>query len=454
MNSAVNVEMGVSASPAEIRARAARIVSQIADQGRSLEGLLPNTSGSAQERGLTRSLVYGTVRWQIRLSAVLAELSSRPIAELDPELRALLLVGLYQLLHTDIAAHAVVSETVEATRALKQPKAAGFVNAILRRCQRESVAITGALDDDLAIRTAHPQWFVRMLTHDWPQAHEQILDANNAHPPMWLRVNRQYTTTQDYLRRLHDAGLVAHLSACAPEAIRLEVPTDVRNLPDFSTGQVSVQDAAAQLAAHLLAPQAGERVLDACAAPGGKTCHLLELEPGIREMIALDVSAARLRKVQENLTRLNLPATLIAGDASEPDTWWDGQPFQRILLDVPCSATGVIRRHPDIKLLRRATDIDALAERQAELLAQLWPLLAPGGRLLYASCSALRVENAAVVAEFLKAHADARDCTALELAKRLPVSCTLMPYAGPGHAIAAGEFQMDGFYYACLDKRP
>jgi len=446
-----------TASPAEIRARAARIVSQIADQGRSLEGLFPATTGSAQERGLTRSLVYGTVRWHIQLSVVLAKLSARPLAELDPQLRALLLVGLFQLQHTDIAAHAVVAETVEATRSLGQPKAVGFVNAILRRCQREAAMLSAAInqtqdDHDVATRTAHPQWFVQMLAQDWPDAYGQILDANNAHPPMWLRVNQQRSSTHDYLQRLNAAGFVAHPSDCAAQAIRLEVPTDVRNLPDFSAGYVSVQDAAAQLAAALLAPQAGERVLDACAAPGGKTCHLLELQPAIGELVAVDISAPRLRKVRENLTRLSLQATLLMGDAGEPSSWWDGRQFNRILLDVPCSATGVIRRHPDIKLLRRVTDIEALAQRQMELLNHLWPLLAPGGRLLYASCSALRAENAMVVTAFLKAHADARDCTAAELAIRLPASCSLAPYAGPGHAIAAGEAQMDGFYYACLDK--
>jgi 16S rRNA (cytosine967-C5)-methyltransferase len=446
-----DTEMHLS-SPAEIRARAARIVAQVAEQGRSLDNVLPASAGSAQERGLTRSLVYGTVRWHIRLTAALAKLSARPSAEMDPELRALLLVGLFQLLHTDIAAHAAVAETVEATRALKQGKAAGFVNAILRRCQRETGAINAAIDQDIGLRTAHPQWLVKMLVQDWPDAHREILDANNAHPPMWLRVNRQLCTTDEYLRRLNEAGFAAQRSACAPQALRLEVPTDVRNLPDFSAGYVSVQDAAAQLAAALLAPRAGDRVLDACAAPGGKTCHLLELEPGIRELIALDVSPVRLRKVQENLTRLNLRATLIAGDAGEPGAWWDNRQFDRILLDVPCSATGVIRRHPDIKLLRRAADIDALAERQAALLAQVWPLLARGGRLLYASCSALRAENAVVVAAFLKAHADARDSTAAALGTCLPAACVLAPYPGPGHAIAAGEAQMDGFYYACLDK--
>jgi 16S rRNA (cytosine967-C5)-methyltransferase len=399
--------------------------------------------------------VYGTVRWYLRLNAALAELSSRPAEELDPELRALLLVGLFQLLHTDIAAHAAVAETVEATRVLKQPKAAGFVNAILRRCQREAATLSVGIDRDRATRTSHPQWFVQSLAQDWPDTQDEILGANNGHPPMWLRVNRQCTTTPAYLERLNAAGYIAHTSEYAPQALRLESPTDVRNLPDFAAGHVSVQDAAAQLAAPLLAPRSGQRVLDACAAPGGKACHLLELEPAIGELVALDISPARLRKVQENFTRLNLKATLVSGDAGEPATWWDGRQFDRILLDVPCSATGVIRRHPDIKLLRREADIHELAQRQATLLAVNWNLLAPGGRLVYASCSALRAENAVVVAAFLKAHADALDNTAQALAEGLPATANLAllnELQGPGLAIRAGAAQMDGFYYACLDK--
>jgi 16S rRNA (cytosine967-C5)-methyltransferase len=449
-------DKNTGASPPEIRARAARIVAQVVENGRSLDGVFPANSGSAQERGLTRSLVYGTMRWHIRLSAVLATLSSRPVEELDPELRALILVGLFQLLHTDIASHAVVSETVEAARVLRQPKAAGFVNAILRRCQREAAEVLAAMENakesSLSIRTSHPLWLTQALAKDWPDKHAAILDANNAHPPMWLRVNSQRSTTEEYLRRLQAAGFVAHVSEFARHAIRLETPTDVRNLPDFAAGFVSVQDAAAQLAAPLLAARSGDRVLDACAAPGGKTCHLLEIAPHIRELTALDLSAARLRKVQENLTRLDLKATIVAGDASDPDAWWDGRPFDRILLDVPCSATGVIRRHPDIKTLRRESDIEELATRQTELLQRLWPLLAPGGRLLYASCSALRAENADIVSVFLRQNGAASDVTAKQLAQCLPSSCSLASYPGPGHAIAAGEAQMDGFYYACLDK--
>lgn len=434
--------------PAEIRARAARIVAQVSRDGKSLTDLLLNTEGGAQDRGLLWSLSYGTIRWQIRLEAMLDALSSRPQRELDPELRGLLLVGLYQLLHTDIATHAAVAETVEATRMLRQPRAAGFVNAVLRRCQREGKALGETIDRDSGIRTAHPQWMIDALQRDWPDHYENILDANNTHPPMWLRINARRMKIETYEALLRAAGMTAERSAIAPEALRLTAPIDVRSLPGFEAGDVSVQDAAAQLAAHLLNARPVDRVLDACAAPGGKTCHLLELQPRITELIALDVSAARLRRVRENLERLHLDAVLLEGDAGKPEAWWDGRPFDRILLDVPCSATGVIRRHPDIKLLRRQSDIADLSRRQGELLRAAWPLLAPGGRLLYSSCSALKAETSAVVRDFLAAHPNARDVTSSACA-----SLGLSVDADPGIAIYAGQAQMDGFYYACMEKR-
>jgi len=461
MNSKVSPYRGSGKSaaktPAQIRAHAASLVAQVIEQGRSLDALLAGNATrteSDQERGLTRVLVYGTIRWHGRLQALLQKLSSRPIAEMDPELRALLCVGLFQLLHTDIAAHAAVAETVEAARVMKQQQAAGFVNAILRRCQREGAALLARLDDDLATRSAHPAWLVARLRTDWPDDAAAILSANNEHPPLWLRVNERRVSRADYLQQLTAAGLDAEASVIAPQALKLATPIDVRRLPGFETGDVSVQDAAAQLAALLLGAQPGDRVLDACAAPGGKTCHVLELQPAVSELVAVDVSAQRLRRVEENLQRLGLQATLKTGDAAEPASWWDGRPFQRILLDVPCSATGVIRRHPDIKWLRRDTDIAALAQRQGELLTKLWALLVPGGRLLYASCSALKAENADVIEAFLKVTPDSRDVTrtaALALANGAP-SSEPGSRPRPGLAIAAGAAQMDGFYYACLEK--
>jgi 16S rRNA (cytosine967-C5)-methyltransferase len=439
----------VPSTPSQIRAQAALLLMQVADEGKSLDALLENRSDAPQERGLLRSLSYGSVRWYWRLLAVLTKLSSQPPKDLQPEVRALALVGLYQLLHTDIAAHAAVAETVEAARSLNLNRATGLLNAILRRCQREADAIKHSVDDDLAARTAHPEWLVNQLQRDWPPQHEAILNANNQHPPFWLRVNTQRITRDDYRERLAAQGIVATTSEHAPEALLLPQAVEVLSLPGFSDGWVSVQDAAAQLAAHFVNAQPGERVLDACAAPGGKTCHILELQPQLKEMVAIDVSSSRLRRVYGNLTRLGQEATLMTADASDPQSWWNGKRFDRILLDAPCSATGVIRRHPDIKLLRRASDIVKLAERQRDMLEALWPLLAPGGQLVYASCSALKAENSNTVAAFLAQHQEARDITTSTAAQ-----LGLVAGAGDavGLAIHAGQGGMDGFYYASLRK--
>ena len=398
---------------------------------------------------MLRALCYDTVRWYLRLDALLSRLLARPNQSMTPEIHALALIGLCQLLYTDIPAHAAVDETVNAARVLNQPRAAGFLNAVLRRCQRDGAKLAAGVDRDPAARHAHPRWFVDMLAADWPDTYEEILSANNRRPPFWLRVNRLRGSGEDYRALLETSGLRVADGLFENHALMLAEAVDVGELPGFGAGLVSVQDAAAQLAAHLLAPQPGDRVLDACAAPGGKACHLLELQPELAELVAVDVAQDRLVRVTENLERLGLAATIVVADAAEPVLWWDGRPFERILLDVPCSATGVIRRHPDIKLLRRATDIAALAVRQRALLDSAWTMLAPGGRLLYASCSALRAENAAVVDAFLRFETSAREVTA----DALPVlGITAPKHQGAGYAIAAGTRGMDGFYYACLEK--
>lgn len=439
-------------TPAEIRAQAALLLMQVADEGHSLDALLENRSDAPQERGLLRSLSYGSVRWYWRLLAALTRLSSQPPKDLQPEVRNLALVGLYQLLHTDIAAHAAVAETVEAARSLKLDRATGFLNAILRRCQREAEAITQSIDADLAVRSAHPEWLVTQLQRDWPEQVEAILKANNEHPPFWLRVNTQRISRDAYREQLAAQGISAEISLHAPEALLLPQAVEVLSLPGFSEGWVSVQDAAAQLAAHFVAAQPGQRVLDSCAAPGGKTCHIMELQPQLKEMVAIDISASRLRRVYGNLKRLGQEATMITGDASEPESWWNGKLFDRILLDAPCSATGVIRRHPDIKLLRRASDIVKLAARQTEMLTSLWPLLAPGGRLVYASCSALKAENSDNIAAFLAQHPEAQDVTAVTAGKLGLAQPEIAGTSITGLAIQAGQGGMDGFYYACLHK--
>jgi 16S rRNA (cytosine967-C5)-methyltransferase len=437
-------------TPAAIRASAATLVSQTLDRGRSLDDVLAGEADEGSARGLKRSLCYGTLRWHFRLIAILRQLSGRPPEQLAPELRALLEVGLFQLLSGEVAAHAAVAETVEAARVLGAGRATGYVNAVLRRFQRERDAVLAMVDADLATRTAHPRWLVEMLGREQPAACAAILDANNQHPPMWLRVNRLRADPDAYADELRAAGHAVERHPQAPDAVLVEPALEVRSLPGFDEGRVSVQDAAAQLAVELLAPQPGERILDACAAPGGKTCHVLERVAGRADVTALDVSARRLVRVRDNLDRLGLAAVVLAGDVSTPSGWWDGRPFDRILLDAPCSATGVIRRHPDIKVLRRASDIPALAVRQAAMLRAAWGLLRPGGTLLYTSCSVLRAENQGIVGAFLEESDGCEDRTGVACQGWPPRP----PGSGPGYAVNPGEAGMDGFYYACLQKRP
>ena len=441
--------MSTPPTPSRIRAAAAQWVAEVAERGRSLEDLLADDTDEGSARGLKRSLTYGTLRWHFRLHAILTELADRPPDQLAPTLRALREVGLYQLLSGEVAEHAAVAETVGATRELGHDRASGFVNAVLRRFQRERAAILARVDADLSVRTAHPRWLTAALARDWPDRHEAILEANNAHPPLWLRVNRLRTNPDAEASTLEAAGFRSYRDPLAPDALRVEPAADVRALPGFAEGRLSVQDAAAQLAIEVLGPRPGERILDACAAPGGKTCHMLERTGGNAEVTAVDSSAARLERVRSNLERLGLAATLIAGDALRPDGWWDGRPYDRILLDVPCSATGVIRRHPDIKLLRRPGDLRTLRRRQRAMLEALWPLLRPGGRFLYTSCSVLKAENAEVVAGFLAATPSAVDTTAAAIPGWPPGASR----EGPGHVRLPGEADMDGFYYACLDKQ-
>ena len=439
--------MTAPGGPAAIRASAATIVAGVLAEGRSLDELLAADAEQGSARGLKRSLCYGTLRWHFRLDAVLNALASRPPQQLAPRLRALLEIGLHQLVAAETAPHAAVSETVSAARLLGFEKAAGFVNAVLRRFQREQQALLHAVDRDLSLRTAHPRWFVEALRRDRGEtAALAVLEANNAHPPMWLRVNRMRTDVAAAADALGAAGFDVQRHPLAPDALHVSPPSEVRALPGFTDGRLSVQDAAAQLAVELLAPEPGERVLDACAAPGGKTCHALERTAGGAAVTALDVSAPRIERVRENLARLGLEARLVVADVALPEQWWDGEPYDRVLLDVPCSATGVIRRHPDIKVLRRAGDIPALARRQAELLGAAWRVLRPGGRLLYTSCSVLAAENERVIEAFLGRTPAARDATP-ELTRGWP-----QRPGGPGYQVLPGEAGMDGFYYACLSK--
>ncbi len=435
-----------SSSPSQVRAAAARLVAGVVQEGRSLDELLANDADEGSARAFKRALAYGVLRWHLRLDAILRRLADRPPERMAPELRALIEIGLYQLMSGETAAHAAVAETVEAARDLGHGRAAGFVNAVLRRYQREHAAVHALVDADIALRTSHPRWLVERLQRQFGDEAPAVLDADNAHPPMWLRVNRGRWTVAEATTALTEAGFEVHGHPLAPDALRIEPPADVRRVPGFLEGRISVQDAAAQLAVELLLPSPGARILDACAAPGGKTCHILERLAGDCQLTAVDISERRLALVRDNLSRLGLAAQVQLGDAAEPEGWWDGQSFDRILLDVPCSATGVIRRHPDIKLLRRERDIVPLVRRQEQLLAAAWRMLAPGGILLYTSCSVLKEENQDVIGRFLAAVPDARDQTAT-----LTAAWPSRPRsAGPGYAIRPGEADLDGFYYACL----
>jgi len=436
---------------ARIRAAAARVVATVAGKGRTLDAALADLAREPQLRPAIQSLAFGTVRWYFELDACLGLLLDRPAAPLDPEIRALALVGLYQLAHGATPAHAAVAETVEATRTLGHPRAARLVNALLRRFQRERDPIIETAHRVPQARYAHPGWLLEALEREWPREWQQIVAAGNSEPPMWLRVNRRHGSRDDYRARLAAAGIDADPCDFAPEALRLAQPVNVGELPGFGAGDVSVQDSAAQLAPYWLAARAGMRVLDACAAPGGKACHILELEPGIEALVALDVDPKRALRITDNLRRLDLAAQVVTGDITESATWWNGRPFDRILLDVPCSGSGVIRRHPDIKLLRRPGDIAHFATGQLAMLRAAFALLAPGGRLVYASCSVLEAENAAVTGGFLATEPAALD--AGESARLLLPGDAPLRGAKPGFALPCGAADADGFYYACLEKR-
>jgi len=438
-------------STGERLATAARVVAAVVDGRNSLDEVLAaNVTGmGAADRAAVQAVAFGTVRWHLRIERWLTLLLERPDQVPQPLVRALLRVGLHQLGFSSHPQHAIVNETVEAVRLLQQPRAAGLVNAVLRRFGREQEAICARASEDPESHHAHPAWLIERIRADWPMDADRILAVNNEPAPMWLRVNRRRLTIADYLGLLAAQNISASASEVCSDAVRLATPMDVELLPGFAAGDVSVQDAAAQVAAPLLAAGSGMRVLDACAAPGGKTGHILERTPDVGELLALDRSYARLGYVEENLRRLGLQAKVVVGDAARPADWWGGIAFERILLDVSCSATGVIRRHPDIKLLRRASDLESLSREQSALLETLWPLLAPGGRLLYATCSVLRIENQRVVGAFLAAQADA-----IEAAPPRDLEMAGIRAAGePGLQILPGAAGMDGFYYACLERR-
>lgn len=426
---------------ASVRAEAARAIARVM-AGRSLDDALAAcdvTALTTQNRSLLRALAYGVVREHTLLTSLAARMLDKPL-EKQPEVQALLLCGLHQLRSMRMPAHAAVAETVNGVALLEAHWARGMVNAVLRRYQRERRELEDALPTDPVVRQSHPTWMVDAIRRDWPRVWKKVLLENNEQAPLVLRVNRRRSSAAEYLQRLPGAGLAGQAVAGTPDAVALDEAVPIEKIPGFSEGLVSVQDASAQLAVEVLAPAASQRVLDACAAPGGKAAHLLERHDC--EVTALDLDPHRLQRVEETLARLQLKAAVRAGDARQPKGWWDGTPFDRILLDAPCSGLGVIRRHPDIKWLRRAADIPRMAQVQLEMLHALWPLLAPGGTLLYSVCSVLAAEGLDVVTRFLENEPAARS---------RPIDAPWGEAQQHGRRLAPGG-AFDGFYFAILHK--
>lgn len=421
-----------------------KILGMVIDDGRSLSRALDQVLSQVEERErpLTQEMAYGVLRFYHRLQGLSQTLMDKPLKSKERDIQYLILLGMYQLLYMNIPAHAAVNETVNTLKSLKKPWARGLLNALLRRVQREQTQIQQAIEQHETWRYSHPEWLLKRLQLAWPEHWQAIAEANNQRPPMVLRVNQRQQDRASYHSLLEQAGIPASPSPYVDSALFLDKPGDVHQLPGFARGAVSVQDSAAQLAAQLLDARAGETILDACAAPGGKTAHILERNRDIN-LDALDVDKQRLQRVEENLQRLQLQANVICGDAAEPDDWWNGTAYDRILLDAPCSATGVIRRHPDIKLLRRDDDIDNLVALQGRILRALWAILKPGGYLLYATCSILPDENSQQVEAFLQQQDDALE---VPIAARWGVACNA------GRQILSGNDNMDGFYYALLQK--
>ncbi|MDX1537410.1 16S rRNA (cytosine(967)-C(5))-methyltransferase RsmB [Arsukibacterium sp.] len=435
----------------DCRALAAQCCYQVIDQGRSLSDVLPKAQlqlTNPLDKALLQEICFGVMRTLPQLEHVCARLMQKPLVKNFRVLQFLIYVGIYQLHFMRVPDHAAINATVDAARELKGQSLTKLINGVLRNVQRQPELFDFSQAGQ-AVQFNHPGWLISGLQSAYPDDWQQILDANQQKAPLWLRVNNRQISTEQFCAALADEQIAySQPIAELPSAVLLDNPTDVITLPGYQQGWFSVQDAAAQYAGWLLAAENDHRVLDACCAPGGKTSHLLELADGAK-LTALDKDPARLVRVTENLQRLQLSATVLAADAANPDSWWDGQLFDRILLDVPCSATGVIRRHPDIRWLRKKSDIGPLVQLQQQILQQCWALLAPGGKLLYATCSVLPAENQQQMTRFLTENTDA-----VLLPTVLQNNQTMDSTGQPGWQLLPGQQNRDGFYYALLQKAP
>jgi 16S rRNA (cytosine967-C5)-methyltransferase len=433
------------------RSLAAYAVARILREGVTLDAALHDALAAAPA-ALTpsvRSLSYGAIRGYFRHEAILGKLLSQPVRSLEPLVRALLSVALFEIEDARTPEYAVVDAAVRTAKATDAARAGGLVNAVLRRYLRERKALDAEIGRNPATRHASPVWLADRYRADWPVRWTQLLAAGDTQAPMWLRVNSRRSTTDEYLETLRDAGIGARSETRVPYAVALDAPCEVNQLPGFAEGVVSVQDLGAQCAVFPLQLSAGMRVLDACAAPGGKTALMAEREPNLAALAAVDVDPQRLLRVRENLVRGDLTAEMIVNDAAQPDAWWNGVSFDRILLDAPCSALGVIRRHPDIRLRKSPAEIDKLPLLQGRLLTAAWRMLARGGRLVYATCTVTRSENRDVVTAFLEGTADA----SIVPAESWPGWPGFGEADGCGRQILPGEAGADGFYYAALTKQ-
>ena len=424
------------------RMAALEALSEVLDSNRNLsESKALSNIRDSRNAAFARHLAYGVLRWKSALEWLAAELLSKPIKRRERAVQRLLLLGLQQLWHDQTASHAAINETAECARSLGKPWAVGLINAVLRRFQRERASLLEKLDQSEQ-RYAHPAWMLAQLQADWPQQWQSIVEANNKQAPLWLRINPQRAEREKLSKDLSAAGFEVSDHPFARDAICIKPAAPVVKIPGFEEGCLSVQDPAAQLARDLLNPRDGERILDACAAPGGKTAHLLESCPGI-QLTVLDKHSDRIEQIHQNLVRLGVKAEVKTADATDTASWWNGELFDKILLDAPCSATGVIRRHPEIKWLRTNEQVDSAVQIQASLLAALWPLLRPGGILVYATCSVFKRENSDQILQFLEQHSDA-----VEVSPAVEWGTV----ESSGRQILPGDAQMDGFFYAVLRK--
>jgi 16S rRNA (cytosine967-C5)-methyltransferase len=441
----------MNAAAAGARSLSAHAVARVLREGITLDAALKDALVAADSKLFpsVRSLSYGAVRGYFRHEAILGKLLSQPVRSLDFLVRALLSVALYEIEDQRTPEYAVVDAAVQTAKATDAARAAGLINAVLRRYLRERAAVDAEIASKPATRHAAPIWLADRLRADWPVRWTQLLAAGDSHAPMWLRVNSRLSNTAEYFLQLQAAGIAARIEERVPQAIVLDSPRDVHELPGFAAGVVSVQDLGAQCVTFPLGLAPGQRVLDACAAPGGKTALIAEREAGLKKLVAVDVDPNRLVRVRENLARGNLAAEVINGDAAAAAKWWDGEPFDRILLDAPCSGLGVIRRHPDIRLRKSPADIDKLPALQGRLLRASWELLASGGRLVYVTCTVTRSENRDVIGAFLN-NTPGASIVPVESWDGWPGFGEVDDY---GRQILPGEAGADGFYYAALSKQ-